>query len=161
MPALADFIIANTDIDADSVNACAEAYVETLVDLDAEVESMLAGIPDDMRKLVTTHEALGYFADRYGFEVLGTALPGTSSLAAANPADLEDLAQRIAEAGIAAVFAEAEVSDADLQAVADRLGDVRVVPLLTEALGPEGSDTGTYVEFMAVAAATIAGGLNS
>ena len=161
VPALADFIIANTDIDADSVNTCADAYVETLVDLDAEIDSMLAGIPDEMRRLVTTHEALGYFADRYDFEILGTALPGTSSLAAANPADLEDLAQQIAATGITAVFAEAEVSDADLQAVADRLGDVRVIPLLTEALGPEGSDTGTYVEFMTVAAATIAGGLSS
>jgi zinc/manganese transport system substrate-binding protein len=158
---LADFIIANTQIEADQVNACASAYIEVLNELDAEVEAILAVVPDEMRRLVTTHEALGYFADRYGFEILGTALPGTSTLAATNPADLEDLAQAIAAAGVPAVFAEAEVSDADLQAVADRLGGVRVLPLRTEALGPEGSETSIYVDFITAAASTIADGLGS
>ena len=131
------------------------------MDLDAEVETILAAVPADLRLLVTTHEALGYFADRYGFDILGTALPGLSSLAAANPADLEDLSTMIISSGVPAVFAEAEVSDTELAAVADRLDGVRVVPLLTESLGPDGTDGDTYVGVMVLTATTIADGLGN
>ena len=56
-----------------------------LLDLDAEIERMLAGIPAEQRKLVTNHRTLGYFAERYGFEVVGAIIPGGSH-AAPSPA---------------------------------------------------------------------------
>ena len=60
----------------------ADAYVAQLKDLDTWIKEQISQIPSERRLLVTNHEALGYFADRYGFTVIGAILPGVSSDAA-------------------------------------------------------------------------------
>ena len=55
---------------------------------------------------MTNHDALGRFADRYDFEILGTVLPGSSTLGEASPAELEPLSAEIEAAGVPAIFAE-------------------------------------------------------
>ena len=54
----------------------AEAYAASLEELDAEIRALLSPIPEENRKLVTNHDSLGYFAHRYGFDVIATVIPG-------------------------------------------------------------------------------------
>src|SRR5690606_29148005 len=66
--------------------------VAALRELDAEVEDTLAVVPPERRKLVTNHDVLAYFADRYGFEVIGAVIPTTTTQSAASAAQIDRLA---------------------------------------------------------------------
>ena len=107
---------------------------------------------------MTNHDALGRFADRYDFEVLGSVIPGSSTLAEASPAELEQLADDIEARGVPAIFAEALESADDATTLADRLG-VDVVTLYTDSLGEEGSGAETYADLMRFNATAIADAL--
>lgn len=145
LPALADALVDSAGLDREAVDACVGDYTAELEALDEEVRLMTSEIPPEDRILVTNHDSLGYFADRYDFEVMGTVIPQAGALAETNPADLESLAAAIEEAGVPAVFAESQHSDSDAQALADRVGDVEVVTLHTDALGEEGSGADSYL----------------
>ena len=131
---------------------CSVAYAAELTDLDAEITELLADIPPARRIMVTSHDALAYFADRYDLEVIGTVIPSTNTLAQTNAADLADLADLIEERGVPAIFTEELESTADADALAERLS-VAVVPLVTDALT---DDADTYVEMMRSNATKIA-----
>ena len=122
------------------------------------MDATLAAVPADRRKLVTNHEALGYFADRFDFEVIGAIIPSTSSLGETNPRDLEELAVTVRDAGVPAVFGEttqpAEVADQLAELVG---GDVAVVELYTETLGEPGSGADTYLTMMRTNVDRVAG----
>jgi len=120
---------------------CAATYSEELLALDAEIADAVATLDSDARILVTNHDALGRFADRYDFEVLGSVLPSLSTLAEANPADLAELATTITTTGVTAIFVDAQSSDTDAKALARRLDGVEVVTLLTGSL-TSGTDGG-------------------
>nr|MCU0281452.1 metal ABC transporter substrate-binding protein [Acidimicrobiia bacterium] len=114
--------------------------------LDAEIEASLAAVPPEQRKLLTNHHALGYFADRYGFEVIGAIIPGGSTLAAPSPADLAELVDLLRQAGVRAIFAETTQSADLAEALAAELGgQVAVVSLYTGSLGEAGSGADTYI----------------
>ncbi len=83
---------------------------------------------------MTNHDALGYFAERYGFEVVGTVIPSLSTLAETNPADLADLAAIIEELDIPTVFSEEQASARDADALADAIPGLTVVALDTGSL---------------------------
>ena len=74
--------------------------------LDAEVEGLLAVVPADRRQLVTGHGALGYFADRYDFRIIGTVVPGFSSQGEVSAGELAQLAETIRDSGVPAIFTE-------------------------------------------------------
>ncbi|MGA0789276.1 MAG: metal ABC transporter solute-binding protein, Zn/Mn family, partial [Ilumatobacteraceae bacterium] len=99
-----------------------------------EIADDLSAIPSDRRFLVTNHDALGYFAERYGFEVVGTVIPSLSTLAETNPADLADLAAIIEELDIPTVFSEEQASARDANALADAIPGLKVVALDTGSL---------------------------
>src|SRR5690606_8768653 len=140
----------------------ADAYVEELEALDREIAELLSPIPPERRKLVTNHDALGYFADRYDFEVVATVIPGGSTLGEPSAADLSALVELIAEEGIPAIFAETTAPAALAEAVAAELGEgVEVRTLYTGSLGAPGSGADTYVGMMRTNAATIADALGS
>ena len=75
-----------------------------LEELDRELERALRSIPADRRKLVTGHESMGYYADRYGLALVGAVLPGLSSQAQASAADLARLGDLIEREGVTVVF---------------------------------------------------------
>ena len=138
----------------------AEVYASELEELHAEIESILAVIPEGDRKLVTNHEALGYFADRYGFEVLDTVIPGGATLADPSSAELAALVETIREEGVPAIFAETIESTALADSLAAEAGpDVEVVELYTGSLGEPGSGADTLVGMLRVNAQLIAGAL--
>ena len=91
LPALRDALVARAGLDAGRVDACLAAYQSAIATTDAEIAALVDTLPTDRRKLVTNHEALGYFAEHYGFEVLGAVIPSPSTLAEANAADLQAL----------------------------------------------------------------------
>lgn len=139
--------------------ASASSYAEELRALDAELTDTFAAIPDERRVLVTNHDSLGYLADRYDFEVLGTVVPG-STQAEADARSFSELATTIAEAGVSVIFAENIDSTRLAEQLASEVGgrsdlDVEVVGLYTDALGEPGSGAETYLELMRTNATTI------
>jgi zinc/manganese transport system substrate-binding protein len=137
--------------------ATADAYAAELTALDAEVEALLSGIPEESRKIVTNHEAFGYFAARYDFEVIGTVIPGGSTLAEPSAADLADLIGEIQEEGVTAIFADNINPSALAEAVAAELGtEVGVFELYSDSLGEPGSPGETYVGLIRANAETVA-----
>jgi zinc/manganese transport system substrate-binding protein len=137
----------------------ADAYVAELRALDAEVAAILEPVPAERRKLVTDHDVFAYFADRYGFEVVGAVIPSTTTQASPSAGDIDDLAALIEREGVPAVFANTS-SPADLaDTLAAEGGDVEVVSLFSESLGDEASGAGTYAGMVRTNATRIADAL--
>ncbi|HVR32969.1 MAG TPA: metal ABC transporter substrate-binding protein [Acidimicrobiia bacterium] len=126
-----------------------------------ELVSILSVIPPERRKLVTNHDAFGYLADRYDFEVVGVAVPGGSTLASPSPAQIARLVDAVRDAGVDVLFAETTSSSGLLDAVAGELEGVRVVELLEGSLAPEGEVGDTLDGMLFFNARTIAEALGS
>ena len=148
LPDLARVLTRDAGLDPAAVEACLVSFRAELEAVDAEIAAKVEQLPAESRKLVTSHQALGYFADRYGFVVIGTVIPTPASMAQASPAQLEELAKIIEHEEIKAIFAETLHSLDDVEALAARVGDVDVVTLYTGTLGPPGSGAETYVGFL-------------
>ena len=156
---LAEHLTDDAGLAPDAVADCLSRYQADLAQLHDELVEILSAVAPADRRLVTDHDALGYFADRYGFEVIGTVIPSVSTLAETNPAALEELAEVIAETGVRAIFAEDHRSDDTIQALASRAGPVEVATLYTGSLGQPGSGADTYAGFMRTNAGIIADAL--
>lgn len=133
-----------------------------LEQLHHDIEETLRAVPPQRRKLVTNHDALGYFAHRYGFEVVGTVIPGGSTLADPSASHLAELAEVLRREGVTAVFADTESPARLAETVAAEVGEeVEVHRLYTGSLGAEGSGAETYGDMMRTNADTIASALGS
>jgi zinc/manganese transport system substrate-binding protein len=154
LPSLGDALV-EAGADRDEIDACVETVAAEITDLDAEVAATLETIPEDRRLLVTNHDSLGYFAEHYGFEILGSVLPSSSTLVEASPSELDDLSDAIEDAGVPAIFAEALEATDDASTLADRLG-VEVVTLYTDSLGDDDSGVTSYAELLRFDAEAIA-----
>lgn len=122
--------------------------------LNTEIANTVSTVPVDNRKLVTGHESMGYFAQRYGFRLVGVIIPSLSSQADVSASDLAALKQAIADSHVKAIFTELGTSPVVASAIGDETG-VKVVELTTHALPPDGS----YFTFMRGIASTIANAL--
>ncbi|MEZ4570951.1 MAG: metal ABC transporter substrate-binding protein [Thermomicrobiales bacterium] len=100
----------------------ATAYRETLEETDRQIRALIDEIPEDHRKLVTNHDAFEYFARRYGLEVIGTVIPGTSSEADPSASDIAELTQLIEEENVRAIFAEALIDPKVAESLASDTG---------------------------------------
>jgi len=149
------------EANAATYDANASAYITQLEDLDASIVTATQAIPEDGRKLVTTHDTFGYYAHAYGFEVVGTALNSLSTEGGDPPAsEIAALVSQIQDEGVPAIFAE-NVSNNDLmQTIADEAGVTLAPPLYTDALGEPGSDGDTYIAMMTSNTDTIATALS-
>lgn len=122
--------------------------------LDAQVREILAVIPEDGRKLVTGHESMGYFADEYGFELVGTVIPGLSSQGEVSARELAEVAEQIREQGVTVVFTEIGTPQSVVEAIAGETG-ASVVELPSHTLPEDGS----YATFVLDIANAIASAL--
>jgi zinc/manganese transport system substrate-binding protein len=141
--------------------ANATAKIADLEELDAWMREQVATIPEERRKLVTSHDTFGYFADAYGFDGLGTAL-GSASTEAGDPSarDVAILIEEIAAAGVPAIFAE-NVSNPDLmESIAAEAGVTLAPPLFTDALGEPGTEAANYDGMMRGNVTTIVNALS-
>jgi zinc/manganese transport system substrate-binding protein len=151
--ALAPALAEGTGID---VAARADDLQERLRAVDAEVRETLADVPAERRRLVTGHESMGYFADRYDFELVGALIPSLSSQAQVSASNLAALRAQVEAEGVPAIFAEAGTPDGVAEAIADQTG-ARVVEIGTHAL----PDDGSYFTFIRDAAAAVDEGLGA
>ena len=111
---------------------------------DAEIRDMIGEIPEERRKIVTDHDALGYFIEEYGLEFIGSVFPTLDVASEPSARDIEELVAEIRANGITAIFTESAVNPRLAQAVADETA-ARIIdePLYTDSLGPadSGADT--------------------
>jgi len=144
-----DALIAIDSTHKDKYTANAKDYIEKLQSLDAWVQAQVALIPVDKRQLVTNHDALGYFARRYGFKIIGAVIPSATT-EAADPSAKEtaDLLNIIKATGVHAIFSENMANPKLAQALAKEAGVVVGPELYTDALGPVGSEGETYLKMI-------------
>jgi ABC-type Zn uptake system ZnuABC Zn-binding protein ZnuA len=137
-------------LDAQNRDAYAEnarEYVEALVSLDEWIKQMVAEIPEQNRKLVTDHLAFGYFAQRYGFEMVGAVVPAYSTDAEPSARELADLNDKIKAQGIPALFVGI-TTNPQLTALIAQDTDVKLVSLYIGSLSKPGGPADTYIRFM-------------
>ena len=123
----------------------AAAYVAKVRALDAGIRRCLGQVPAAQRKLVTDHDALGYFADHYGVEVVGAVIPSLTTQAQPSAGDVDALARVIRREGVRAVFPESGANRKLPEALAKETGITAEYQLYGDALGPEGSGADTYL----------------
>jgi ABC-type Zn uptake system ZnuABC Zn-binding protein ZnuA len=133
----------------------ARRYGAELRALDRRIGDRLAAVPPGDRELVTSHDSLGYLAERHGFEVIATAFPASGPESEASAARLQELADAIEASGIATVFAGEEDDPETLRTVADQAGVEVEDGLLIESPG----SAATYERMLRHDADLIAGGL--
>jgi ABC-type Zn uptake system ZnuABC Zn-binding protein ZnuA len=144
--AIRDALIAADPDGRATYEAGAGAYTERLRRLDRDVASCIRQVPPARRKLVTTHDALGYYADRYGVEVVGALIPSLSTAAQPSAGDTQELVDQIEEQQVAAIFPESSIDPKLERAVARETGATVGPALWADTLGPAGSGGATYVE---------------
>ena len=151
MIVVTDNIVANLSkidkADAAKFRARGEDYKKQLRELDKWAAQRLAKVPPANRKLVTTHDAMGYFAKRYGFTILGTVIPGPDADAETSAQQLAQLIQKIKAAKVPAIFAEASLNPKWIEQVASETGVKVVHDLQIGSLGQVGQPNGTYLGF--------------
>lgn len=150
--ALADEIEADFTVDLSKRRADLDGR---LIALDAEIASSVAKLPAPRRVLVTGHESMGYFAQRYGFKLVGAAMPSLSSQAESSASGLSALKALIAANRVSVLFTELGENPKVAEAIAAE-SHAESVPLVTHAL-PEGGD---YFAFVRLLAGTIIGALS-
>ncbi len=131
------------------VDTRAESYVAELEELSSYIEDQISTIPEDRRKLVTNHFAYGYYADRYGLEMLGTVIPGATTEAETSAAGFAELVEIIEREQVPAIFGSTTEPVRLAEAIAAEVGvDVEVIQLYTGSLGEAGSGAETYIGMM-------------
>ena len=126
----------------------AQAYIAKLVDLDAWIKAQVALVPPERRLLVTNHESLGYFADRYGFKVVGAIVPSVSTGSSPSAQQLASLVERIKTSKAPAIFLETGVNPDMARQIAAETGVKVVTGLYTHSTTPPGGEAPDYISMM-------------
>ena len=125
----------------------ADAYIAQLKDLDGWIVEQVNTIPAERRLLVTNHEAVGYFAERYGFEMAGSVIPSFSSNAAPSAQEIARLIDVIKKINAPAIFLDTADNNVLAQQIAGETSVMIVDDLHLESL-TEGAPAATYIEMM-------------
>ncbi|EFO80221.1 ABC transporter periplasmic binding protein precursor [Oscillochloris trichoides DG-6] len=159
--AIRDALVAADPANAAVYSANAESYIAQLKELDSFIQIEVAKLPADQRKLITTHDTLGYLAHAYGFEVIGTALGVTTESSDPSAGEIAQLVNAIRSAGVRAIFAENVANPSLMQSIADEAGVTLAPTLYTDALGTSDSPGASYIEMMRYNVTTIVQSLAS
>lgn len=136
------------------VSRSASELEQRLDELNAASEDALAAVPPGSRKLVTGHESLGYFARRYGFELVGAVVPSLSSQAQVSAGELSALEAKVEDEQVPAIFTELGTPPEVAEGVGADTG-AEVIELATHRLPEDGS----YFTFVEDVVRKVAGGL--
>ncbi len=124
----------------------AEMYASDVLAAHGAAVDAFAVLAPDAKKLVTNHDALGYFAGRYGFTIVGVVIPGGSTLADPSSAEIAELVATMEREDVTTIFGESSSSSTLADVVAAELGEeVSVVELYTGSLGEPGSGAETVI----------------
>jgi ABC-type Zn uptake system ZnuABC Zn-binding protein ZnuA len=137
------------------------AYTNKLKALDAEVQRQVDSLAN--RKVVTDHDAFGYYLDRYRLELVGSVIPSFDSSAELSGRDIRDLVAKVRATRVRAIFSETTLPARAAETIGREAG-VKVVTgddaLYGDSLGPPGSDGDTYLKMIRHNTATIVGNLS-
>ncbi len=125
-----------------------EAYIAKLNALDQWVKSEVAQIPPEKRLLVTNHDALGYFAAAYGFQVAGTIIPSVTDQAAPSAQQLAGLIKTIQSSGAPAIFLDAGENGNLAEQIASESRVKVVTDLYVESLSAPDGPAPTYIDMI-------------
>jgi ABC-type Zn uptake system ZnuABC Zn-binding protein ZnuA len=160
-----DVLSAADPANADVYAANAEAYIAELAALDASIREQVAQIPEERRKIVTDHLSFGYFAQAYGFEMIGAVIPGATTTAEPSAGDIADLVALIQTEHVPAIFVGTSASERLRQLaelIAEEAGTgVQVLPLYSGSLDEPGQPGDTYIGMMRYDVAAMVQGLGS
>ncbi len=121
-------------------------YVRAMRQLNANIAACISAVPRAQRKLVTDHDALGYFAARYDIDVVGAAIPARTTIAQPSAGELAELVDTIKREHVRAVFPESSVSSKVAETLARESGATARYELYGDTLGPAGSSGETYLK---------------
>ncbi len=141
--------------------ARAAAYLGRLRRLDAAIAACMRAIPQRRRRLVTDHDALGYYAARYGIEVVGTVIPALSTQAQASAGAVLRLVRTIRRTGVTTIFTESSANPKLARAIAREAGAKLGPELYADSLGPAGSAGATYVGALRANTLALAAGFSA
>ena len=139
-----------TQLDPDGAEiyqANTSAYIDQLTELDAWINGQVAQIQPQHRVLVTNHESLGYFAERYGFRLVGAVIPSFSSDASPSAQQMADLIEQIKLYEAPAIFLDSSDNPDLAQQIAKETGVKVVNDLHLESL-TQGGPADTYIDMM-------------
>jgi ABC-type Zn uptake system ZnuABC Zn-binding protein ZnuA/ABC-type Mn2+/Zn2+ transport system permease subunit len=132
--------------DKSTYEANAATYEANLKTLDVGISRCFAPVPVAQRKLVTDHDAFGYFANRYDIDVVGAVIPSQTTQAQPNAQDLSQLADLVKREGVKAVFPESSLSPKLAETIASQTGASADYTLYGDTLGPADSSGNTYLD---------------
>ena len=132
---------------ASEYEAAGKAYVTELKGLVGQVSELISTIPSQNRKLITTHESLGYLEAKFGLEVLSTIIPSLDSANEISPSQLVGVIDVIEDNNVKVIFIEAEAPSVYAETIVAETGIKAVEGLWVETLRPGQ----TYPEFLMTA----------
>ncbi|MDW8065915.1 MAG: metal ABC transporter substrate-binding protein [Anaerolineae bacterium] len=132
---------------ADLYRRNAEAYRAELRKLDEWIREQVSQIPPENRKLVTDHRVFGYFARRYGFQQVGTIIPGVSTAAEPSAQEIAKLQETIRDLNVKAIFVSSTISPSVAEQIAKDIG-IPLVRLYMETLSEPGGEADSYITMM-------------
>jgi ABC-type Zn uptake system ZnuABC Zn-binding protein ZnuA len=134
-------------------------YQRKLDETKAQIQAIINQIPADKRKLVTNHDALGYFANAFGLKIVGAVIPSVTTEAEPSASDTAALLNTIKKEKVKAIFAESSVNPRLARTLASDAGVKIVDDLYGDSLGQPGSGAETVDGMLLVNARKIADGL--
>jgi zinc/manganese transport system substrate-binding protein len=160
MATVAELVGTELAAHGDEFVECGRSVAEDIRQAEVGVVEILSVIPEANRVVVTDHDALGYFAERYGFRVVGVVIPGGSTLAEPNSQELAALVRVIRDQSVRAIFANTATSSNVSRVLADEVGqNVSVVNIYVGSLGGPGTGAETYIDMMTTNASLMAASL--
>jgi ABC-type Zn uptake system ZnuABC Zn-binding protein ZnuA len=141
--------------------ANAARYAAKVRALDGAIAACMARIPADRRRLVTDHDALGYYAARYAIAVVGTVIPALSSQAQASGGEVARLVHTIRAERVSTIFPESSVNAKLTRAIARDAGATVGPPLYADSLGASGSPGATYLGSLRANTQALAAGFSA
>jgi zinc/manganese transport system substrate-binding protein/manganese/iron transport system substrate-binding protein len=125
------------------------SYTAKLDELDRTNKEKIATIPAGQRKLVTNHDAFGYYTEHYGITYIGSIIPSFDTSAELSSDDINTIVQKIKDQDVRAVFSESSLPPRTAETIGNEAG-VKVIAgegaLYADTLGPAGSAGATYLD---------------
>jgi ABC-type Zn uptake system ZnuABC Zn-binding protein ZnuA len=158
--AIRDALVAAAPNHRSTFERNAARYLQALHALDRDIDRCIARIPRDDRRLVTDHDAFGYFAQRYGLSVVGAVIPSQTTQAQPSAGEVANLIELVRREHVKAVFPEASLNARLAKTIARETGATSDHTLYGDTLGPKGSTGATYLAMERANADSIARGLS-
>ena len=143
-----DGLIAVDPEGKDLYSANTEIYIQQLKDLDEYIQEKIETIPPERRLIVTNHESFGYFADRYGFKVVGTIIHSVSSGSAPSAQQMAELVDQMRASGAIAIFMETGSNPQLAEQLSTETGIKVVYDLYTHSISKADGNAPSYIGLM-------------